>query len=139
MPEQDQPREPVPLLRVRVDRTRAQGRYVALAGACSGMTGPRTPVYVSIGNSDDKLSQRRWHEFWVSVRNVVVREFAERVHGEWPSIGIGPYQNACICVEIDPADVVHCKASLSELAAEFGQDSIAWAEARTEFIRPAEA
>ena len=96
-------------------------------------------VYVSIGNSDDKLSQRRWHEFWVSVRNVTVREFAERVHGEWPSIGIGPYQNACICMEIDVADVEACKASLAQVAAEFGQDSIAWAVATTEFIGPAEA
>ena len=99
------------------------------------MTPAPLTVYVSIGNSDDKLTQQRWHEFWVATRNSVMRQ-ARQVHGEWLSIGCAPYQNACICLEIGLADAPFLKAELRTLAAEFGQDSIAWAEARTEFLGP---
>lgn len=92
-------------------------------------------VYVSIGNSDDKLTQARWHEFWVAFRSVVT-DRAIRVHGEWLSIGCAPYQNACICFEVPAGAVNALKTELAEVAAEFGQDSIAWAEAVTEFLSP---
>jgi hypothetical protein len=92
-------------------------------------------VYVSIGNSDDKLPQARWHEFWVEFRRTVVHH-ASQVHGEWLSIGCAPYQNACICLELPAGNANGLKIDLATLAAEFGQDSIAWAEARTVFIKP---
>lgn len=95
-------------------------------------------VYVSIGNFDDKLPQRRWHEFWVEFRRQVFA-YAEHVHGEWLSIGCAPYQNACICIEIPAPAAASLRAELRKVAAEFGQGSIAWAEARTEFIEPARA
>lgn len=91
-------------------------------------------VYACIGNSDDKLTQQRWHEFWCEFRAVVVT--AARVHGEWLSISCAPYQNGCICFEITPEAAAILKASLAELASRFGQDSIAWAVAATEFITP---
>ena len=92
-------------------------------------------VYASIGNSDDKLTQQRWHEFWVGFRRKVFN-YAERCHGEWLSIGCAPYQNGCICFEITPAAAQSLKSELRLVAAEFGQDSIAWAVASTEFIGP---
>ena len=92
-------------------------------------------VYVSIGNSDDKLSQARWHAFWVGFRRKVL-DYAERVHGEWLSIGCAPYQNGCICIEIPVPAEESLKAELRELAREFDQSSIAWAVAATEFIGP---
>ena len=95
-------------------------------------------VYVSIGNSDDKLTQQRWHEFWVKFRRRAF-DYAGQVHGEWLSVGCAPYQNGCICFKVQSVTAQTLKAELRLLAAEFGQDSIAWAEARTEFIGPAEA
>jgi hypothetical protein len=92
-------------------------------------------VYVSIGNSDDKLSQQQWHKFWVATRRAVFN-YAGQVHGEWLSIGCAPYQNACLCFEIPEPAAATLKCELGKIAGEFGQDSIAWAEAVTEFISP---
>lgn len=95
-------------------------------------------VYVAIGNSDDKLTQQRWNELCTRVHRAVFG-YAEQVHGDWQSIGSAPWQNACICFEIPAPAAGSLKRELAILAAEFGQDSIAWAEAVTEFIGPAEA
>lgn len=92
-------------------------------------------VYASIGNSDDKLPQRRWHEYWVTFRRQVLN-YADRVHGEWLSIGCAPYQNGCICFDLPELAAASLKAELRKVAGEFGQDSIAWAEAVTEFLGP---
>lgn len=91
-------------------------------------------AYVSIGNSDDKLSQREWSSFHGETDNLL-RRFA-MVHGAWTSLGTAPWQNACWCVEItDKTRVEYVKAELAGLANRFRQDSIAWAEApTTEFI-----
>lgn len=93
-------------------------------------------IYVSIGNSDDKLSQKRWFEF---VRNVdsVVRLRSLEVHGAWFSNPVSPYQNACWCFEIWPSEARILKTELAMLAHDFGQDSITWAPAKVEFIAPA--
>lgn len=95
-------------------------------------------VYASIGNSDDKLPQRRWHEYWVAFRRQVMN-YAHHVHGEWLSSGCAPYQNGCICFEISGPAAATLKAELRRVAGAFGQDSIAWAEAVTEFIGPERA
>lgn len=100
-----------------------------------------TTIYVSIGNSDDKLTQARWSRFYEEVdraiRDVVKYEGA-RIHGTWLSLPQEPWQNACWCFEADDelADkVLALRVRLGELAREFGQDSIAWAEApKTEFL-----
>jgi hypothetical protein len=95
-------------------------------------------VYVSIGNSDDKLTQARWSEFYHQV-TTAVRDRVERVYGNWLSIPSDPWQNACIAFGIDPAETPILKGELRDLAAMFGQDSIAWAEAPvTVFVGPAE-
>lgn len=92
-------------------------------------------VYVAIGNSDDKLSQASWHEFWTSLRAAVGQHAAE-VHGEWLSIPCAPYQNACICAAVHVEDTARLKAALSVLAGRFGQSAIAWAQAETEMVLP---
>lgn len=104
------------------------------APASADRSGPLT-VYVSIGNSDDKLSQKEWNRFWVAFRFRVFN-YAERVHGDWHSIPFSPYQNACLCIEIPRLAAETLRAELRKLAAEFGQDSIAWAEALTDFLEP---
>jgi len=95
-------------------------------------------VYLSIGNSDDKLTQARWSEFHALV-TAYVRNRAHKVHGSWASIPTDPWQNACIAFEMDPAEIPFLKSELRDLAAVFDQDSIAWAPAQaTEFVGPGE-
>jgi hypothetical protein len=98
------------------------------------MSDPIT-VYVSLGNSDDKLTQQQWNQFW-TVTHRAVLAYASQVHGDWLSAGNSPWQNACLCFEIPEPAAATLKCELAKIAGEFGQDSIAWAEAVTEFIRP---
>lgn len=99
------------------------------------MTGTRT-VYASIGNPDDKLTQARWSEFHDKF-TTAVRGLALRIYGDWVSVSASPWQNACIAFEIGWETSERLQRDLAELAAEYGQDSIAWAEADTELIGPA--
>jgi hypothetical protein len=95
-------------------------------------------VYVSIGNSDDKLTQSQWATFRSAV-NTLVHMFANQMHGEWASISHAAWQNACWAFDIDPANARVMKRELSQIAATFKQDSIAWAEATTTFLEPGDA
>lgn len=92
-------------------------------------------AYISIGNSDDKLTQREWAAFWLRVDSLL-RRWADAVHGAWLSQPSDRYQNACWCIEIEAPAAESVKATLRRVAAEFTQDSIVWAPAQTEFIRP---
>jgi hypothetical protein len=92
-------------------------------------------VYISIGNSDDKLTQREWSAFAAYVRGDV-RRMAHRVHGDWASLPFAPWQNACWCIEIEPERVGQLRTALREATRLYRQDSIAWAEAQTTFIGP---
>lgn len=93
-----------------------------------------TTVYVSIGNSDDKLTQAEWAAF---VRAFVktMRANTTQIYGEWYSNPDSAYQNACIAAAIPDEHVGWLRAALLSLREEFRQDSIAWAEVpKTEFI-----
>lgn len=90
-------------------------------------------IYISIGNSDDKLTQAQWSEFIAEVDDAI--RLAPEIHGRWFSAPQSPYQNACWCIDrISPDRVRLLKSKLQELASCFNQDSIAWADASTEFI-----
>ncbi|MEU6387693.1 hypothetical protein ABZ847_29520 [Streptomyces bauhiniae] len=100
-------------------------------------------VYISIGNSDDKLTQAEWSSFYSAV-SLAVHEAANApvgaVHGQWVSEPASRWQNACWALQL-PADygaIAHLKNVLVQLAATFRQESIAWAVApMTEFLGPA--
>lgn len=105
---------------------------------------------ISIGNSDDKLSQQRWSAFVATVR-AIIHEGAEHgeweIHGEWFSLPDQPWQNANWCIQIEAATEVltpewqRCEEIRAELrrrlqvqARLYDQDSIAWTEGRVEFL-----
>jgi hypothetical protein len=96
--------------------------------------------YISIGNSDDKLTQAEWSDF-VGQTDAAVREYAH-VHGAWHSAPDSRWQNACWCVEVSTTFKVGpaergLRATLARLAGRYRQDSIALAlVASTEFIAP---
>ena len=106
-------------------------------------------VYISIGNSDDKLTQFEWSMF-VGRIDLDIQRLVNRgdvhVHGRWFAAPDVPWQSGCWCVEVlgttEYADTSarRLRKNLASLAREFDQDSIAWAEApHTEFIRAAAA
>ena len=92
-------------------------------------------VYISIGNSDDKLTQAEWSAFVKDV-DAAVKMYSTSQHGKWMSLPNAPWQNACWCVEVSEGATLFLKDALSTLAAAYRQDSIAYAVADTTFIRP---
>lgn len=98
-------------------------------------------AYVTIGNSDDKLTQQEWARFFSTVAVAIQRAAGAAkgtVHGQWASEPASAWQNACWCVDINPDSAGLLKWRLSEIAGEFRQDSIAWADApEVEFLRGA--
>lgn len=93
-------------------------------------------VYISIGNSDDRLTQAEWHAFYVET-NMAIRLSAAEIHAACVSDSVSTYQNACWCaVLLGDGDTAHLRVKLAELAAKYRQDSITWAVAEVEFIGP---
>lgn len=91
-------------------------------------------VYLSVGNSDDKLTQAEWSQLVVEMTARVVS--IGHTHGAWFSLPHTPYQNACWCVEFESdADIQEAREVAGEVREKYKQDSVAWAEAPvTEFI-----
>ncbi|MEU5258966.1 hypothetical protein [Amycolatopsis sp. NPDC021455] len=90
-------------------------------------------VYISIGNSDDRLSQLKWasyiHEF-----RAIMRLIPTEILGDWYSAPDSPYQNACIAAVPD-AGRDRLRQELELLRTQYDQKSIAWAECpETEFL-----
>jgi hypothetical protein len=93
-------------------------------------------TYVTIGNSDGKLPEDEWLQFRDLTHELLTDlGLTAAVHGAWQSF-VPRYVNACWCVEVKPEHEDVVKQTLRDLAAKFGQDSIAWATAETEFLRP---
>lgn len=91
-------------------------------------------VHVSIGNSDDKLSQADWSAFCAGV-DAVIRNCASTVFGVWYSEPSSQWQNACWAFE--PRDALsraRAREALSHTARIYRQDSIAWTDGVPDFI-----
>lgn len=95
-------------------------------------------VYVSIGNSDDKLSQAQWSRYVTDVQHLWEDYFPDlHLHGEWFSSPQSFYQNACWCIDFVGRIHQELVENLRTLAAKYHQESIAWAEVpETIFIEP---
>lgn len=93
-------------------------------------------VYISIGNTDDKLSQKQWHDY-VNDVNGTIEMYADKIHSYCFSLPNAPWQNCIWCCDFALAiDEKCCKEDLASLAGNYGQDSIAWGPSQTEFITP---
>jgi hypothetical protein len=88
---------------------------------------------ILIGNSDDKLSQKKWAEFCEDVRDIC--EFRKNeMHFCGTSEGSMPWKNMCIVLTIEYGNYGRLKFDLNELRNRYNQDSIAIIEGETEFI-----
>ena len=98
-------------------------------------------VHISIGNSDDRLSQHEWSNFIRDVKTAITSSLAY-VHGEWYSSLTSQWQNACWALEFNcdtlgSTDlIIVFRHNLSDIARRYEQKSIAWLEGETEFIEP---
>lgn len=122
-------------------------------------------VYISAGNSDDKLLQAEWAELIGFIDKVLAAnrvtttssrpgflpalEPMVHVHGRWFAAPDVPWQSVCWCVEFDPERQIitadgrnttlelDLRLRLSLAAKRWRQNSIAWAPTPlTEFIQP---
>ncbi len=90
-------------------------------------------VVVQIGNSDDKLTQVRWARFITRVCSVCADSLT--VHFSGGSRPDAIWQNYCVLgVAEEKFWIDHLRSDLSQLVAEFGQESIAMTIGDTEFI-----
>ncbi len=94
-------------------------------------------VHVAIGNSDNKLTQRQWFNFHHDTHRAIEAAAIE-IYGAWVSPSASPYQNAGWAFQLQEGDYWRdrLRSWLSELAEQYGQDSIAWNESATELIKP---
>lgn len=90
-------------------------------------------VVVSIGNSDDKLTQSNWSAFVWEV-NQAIETQANQVHFHGYSPGDKPWQNAAWYFDIDASVSEELKPTLAAIAQRYDQDSVAWLIGRTEFV-----
>jgi hypothetical protein len=101
------------------------------------MNEPEDVVYVGIGNSDDKLSQKDWSEFIIRTESLC--EQAGKVIGVWFSHPVSDWQNACFCIQnVKPSRGIWFRGALRALATDFRQDTISYAEAMTVLLEPME-
>lgn len=88
-------------------------------------------IYVSIGNSDDKLTQKEWRMFCRQFEEAVMLE-ARTIHGVWYSLPNSQFQNACITFEISDMRKGFLQEELRALAHKYKQDAIMWHEVNKE-------
>jgi hypothetical protein len=94
-------------------------------------------VYVTVGNTDAKLTRAEWLGLLVDVRELV-RGLAGpgRVHGDWHSAPEDPWLNHCWCAQLSAASLPLLRSELGRLARRYRQDSIALAVLpAVEFVR----
>ncbi len=97
---------------------------------------------VQIGNSDDKLSQERWSEY-INGLGLVLAELETDltdgcdIHFFGFSNPAGQWQNVCAVFNVAATGEVNLliRQKLADLAAEFGQDSIALTVGSTTFVK----
>jgi hypothetical protein len=114
--------------REMIDTARATTEYV----------GPSSPtsliVYITIGNSDDKLQQHDWANL-IRELKATLTDFSGRTHIEAYSAPDATWQNMCICKEVERTDLDRLRAALRALRTTYHQDSVALVTAgRTELV-----
>jgi hypothetical protein len=81
-------------------------------------------IYITIGNSDNRLGQARWSNFCFSLEQVVGR-LADRVFFVGYSLPNSTYQNMCASFHIKDDDVLALRSVLRGLAMDYEQECIA--------------
>lgn len=92
-------------------------------------------ITVQIGNSDDKLTQKTWSEFVARVNAEIKATQGVQLHFFANSYGAEIWQNSAWVFNIGEKEILDLQFRLEDLAKTYSQDSIAWTEGTTEFIK----
>lgn len=99
-------------------------------------------IYISIGNSDNKLSQKDWIQLIRQVK-MSVRDYQPvQIYGEWYSAPDSQFQNACFAFskgtrlrqQTNLAAFTKLCQEMALIAQHYSQDAITVATAQTAFI-----
>ena len=90
-------------------------------------------VTIQIGNTDDKLAQPEWAEFYTEVHQLL-ESMSDRIHFAGASDSTRPYQNACWVAEIKASETPILESRLDNIRRRYRQDSIAVTFGTTRFI-----
>lgn len=99
-----------------------------------------TAIVIAIGNSDNRLTQREWHEFWMEF-NTEIQYYGRlagiEVHGTWMSDPVSPFQNAAWSLSWSN-DMIHLTRDLQyllrEILPKYRQESMAWTVGNTTLV-----
>lgn len=104
------------------------------------MTTGSTAIVIAIDNSDNRLTQREWHEFWYAFNDEIQyygRLAGVEVHGTWMSDPVAPWQNAAWSLSWSN-DLIHLSRDLQNLLREilprYRQESMAWTVGNTTLV-----
>jgi hypothetical protein len=92
-------------------------------------------VYVTIGNSDNKLTQEEWAFFCAEVYQRV-STLSTKILGAWYSLPHLAHQNACWGMHLEEPMYEKLRLDLARCCRNWNQDAIAFATAQVELIRP---
>jgi len=92
-------------------------------------------VTIQIGNTDDKLTQRRWSEFIVRMDHLV-HNVSSKVHFHGGSAFDSTWQNVAWVFEMGTnlAETGAFTGAIEELRKRFNQDSVAVTIGETQFV-----
>ena len=90
-------------------------------------------VVIQIGNSDDKLTQSEWSEYWSEVETEIC-DLAIEKHFCGGSGTITPWQNFCWVIAIEESNVPVLHNRLRDIRERYRQDSVAVLSGDTQFI-----
>jgi len=90
-------------------------------------------VVVQIGNSDDKLTQKEWSNYWHEIDGFL-REEASEIHFCGTSAGAAPWQNACWVFSTSGDKVGWLLAAIAIIRENYDQDSAAALVGDVEFV-----
>lgn len=93
-------------------------------------------VYISIGNSDGKLTQKDWSSFCTELMHLA-DGFGEQRHGTWFSAPHAQWQNMCVHLTVKENVLNELREELRDLASCYRQDSIVMAVVdEVEMVKP---
>ena len=97
-------------------------------------------IIIQIGNTDNKLTQQDWSRYVGEVKslieNAVLISDGGEIHGTFYSHSDAPWQNACFVIDMDDEKrKEQMKDRLVDIGDSYLQDSTAWTEGTTEFLR----
>jgi len=99
-----------------------------------GVTEMKT-IVVSIGNSDNKLTQSEWSQFVADVAKAI-QQHTQKIHFFGGSPNWERWQNVAWLFDCQEENIAFLKFSLAVLCRQYEQDSIAYIEGETVFLSP---